>query len=63
MKKKYYTEDRIKKIFDECRSLNDEATLPVRAGIYLDNIEGIDIDRACDRAKIAKKTAAVRRKH
>ena len=46
-------EDRIKKIFDECRSLNDEATLPVRAGIYLDNIEGIDIDRACDRAKIA----------
>ena len=46
-------EDRIKKIFDECKGLNDGKTLPVRAGIYLDDIEGIDIDRACDRAKIA----------
>ena len=46
-------EDRIKKIFAECKGLNDGKTLPVRVGIYLDNIEGIDIYRACDRAKIA----------
>ena len=46
-------EERVKSIFEECRELNDGKTVPVRVGIYLDNNEGIDIDRACDRAKIA----------
>jgi len=43
----------IKKIFQENKELNDGKALPVRVGIYLDNTEGIDIDRACDRAKVA----------
>jgi diguanylate cyclase (GGDEF)-like protein len=46
-------EDKIKKIFQENKELNGGKSLPVRVGIYLDNTEGIDIDRACDRAKIA----------
>ena len=46
-------ENIIKKIFQENKELNDGKSLPVRVGIYLDNTEGIDIDRACDRAKVA----------
>ena len=40
-------------IFNECRIANDGKTLPVRVGIYLYDIENVEIGTACDRAKMA----------
>lgn len=46
-------ENTITKIFEEARHLNGGNSLPVRAGIYLDCIEGIEPSEAVDRAKMA----------
>ena len=44
---------KLEKLFKECRSLNGGKTLPVRAGIYVDDKAGLEIGVACDRAKTA----------
>ena len=49
-----HLEEKIRRVFDKCRSLNSGTSLPVRTGIYLfDKAETIDIATACDRAKYA----------
>ena len=46
-------ETKLKKLFEECLDLNDGKTLPVRAGIYVDDQDGVEIGVSCDRAKMA----------
>ncbi len=46
-------EDRIKRVFAKCRSMNGGKTLPVRAGIYQDRMGKVGCGAACDRAKMA----------
>ena len=43
----------LKKLFKECLDLNGGKTLPVRAGIYVDDEDGVEIGVACDRARMA----------
>ena len=40
-------------VFEETKTLNDGKTLPVRIGIYEDNLGFITVTTACDRAKMA----------
>ena len=40
-------------LFDACARLNEGSTLPVRADIYLPGSDGVEIGKACDRAKMA----------
>lgn len=46
-------EERLKAIFEECKSLNDGKTLPLRAGIFLDRAGNTEVSVGCDRAKMA----------
>lgn len=46
-------EERLRIIFEEGKQINGGKTLPIRAGIYIDEHEDIDISTACDRAKAA----------
>ena len=46
-------EERLRIIFEEGKLINGGRTLPIRAGIYIDKNEDIDISTACDRAKAA----------
>ena len=46
-------ETKLKTLFKECLDLNDGKTLPVRAGIYVDDQAGVEIGVASDRAKMA----------
>ena len=46
-------EDRLNALFEECKTINDGKTLPLRVGIYLDRKDGADVSTACDRAKVA----------
>ncbi len=53
----YTTEDHIeetlREIIQECETLNNGRTLPIRIGIYPDRFETVDVATACDRAKDA----------
>ena len=46
-------EAKLKILFKECLDLNGGKTLPVRAGIYVDDEDGVEIGVACDRARMA----------
>ena len=46
-------EAKLEKLFEEWHSLNDGKSLPVRAGIYVDDNPQLEIGVACDRAKMA----------
>ena len=46
-------EEILQKLFEECKTINDNLTLPIRVGIYLDKNMGADVCTACDRAKMA----------
>ena len=46
-------EERIDAVIEECASINDGKTLPLRIGIYPDRMEEVEIDTACDRARLA----------
>lgn len=40
-------------VMADCRSMNEGKSLPVRVGVYLDELESVDVGTACDRAKMA----------
>ncbi|MDO4806014.1 MAG: EAL domain-containing protein [Coriobacteriales bacterium] len=46
-------EDKLRRIFAECRDINDGKSLPIHVGIYLNSTQTIDVGTACDRAKYA----------
>ncbi len=46
-------EDTLERVMRDCKSLNEGKSLPIRVGIYLDQLEPVDIGTACDRAKMA----------
>ena len=46
-------EDTLRDLFEDCKSMNDGKTLPVRVGIYRNSLEPVDVSAACDRAKYA----------
>ena len=46
-------EDRLHRLFRECREANGGNTLPVLAGIYSTRLGDVPVSTACDRAKIA----------
>ena len=46
-------EAKLEKLFEEWHSLNGGKSLPVRAGIYVDDNPQLEIGVACDRAKMA----------
>ena len=46
-------DDKLKKLFDECREMNEGMSLPVHIGIYVAEREKIHASIACDRAKLA----------
>ena len=46
-------EAKLEKLFEDCHSLNGGKSLPVRAGIYVDDNPELEIGVACDRAKMA----------
>ena len=48
-----HIEDRLRGLFRECRALNDGRTLPIRVGVYPDDMEAVPASTACDRAKFA----------
>ena len=43
----------LKRLINDCKSLNDGKSLPIRVGVYLDQLEAVDVGTACDRAKMA----------
>lgn len=46
-------EGTLREVFADCEQANDGNSLPVRVGIYLDQLGSVDIGIACDRAKAA----------
>lgn len=46
-------EDRLNRLFKECREINNGKSLPVRVGIYPTSLEEVPVSVACDRAKFA----------
>ena len=46
-------DEKLDTLLEDCLILNGGKTLPVRAGIYVDNNAGLEIGVACDRAKMA----------
>ena len=46
-------EEKLQALFAECESANGGKPLPVRAGIYQNSLEEVDVSVACDRAKYA----------
>ena len=46
-------DDAVEGIIEECRTANGGKTLPVRIGIYVDEMGDVDANVACDRAKVA----------
>ena len=46
-------EDKLNKLFDDCRLLNENHSLPIHVGIYQHWFDGIAASMACDRAKMA----------
>ncbi|MBO4366180.1 MAG: EAL domain-containing protein, partial [Clostridia bacterium] len=45
--------NRLKKLFKECEKINGGRSLPLRVGIYLNELEEVSASTACDRAKVA----------
>ena len=45
--------NRLKKLFKDCETINGGNSLPLRVGIYLDELEEVSASTACDRAKVA----------
>ncbi len=46
-------EEQLRQVLSEAELANDGNSLPLRVGIYLDQMDGVDISIACDRAKAA----------
>ena len=46
-------EEKLDRVFSECRSLNNGRSLPIHVGIYTDWFEEVSAGIACDRAKMA----------
>jgi len=46
-------EEKLKIVFQKCKSANNGNSLPMRAGIYRDSMEPVSVSIACDRAKFA----------
>ena len=46
-------EDTLRRLFEDCRSMNAGNSLPVRVGIYPASMEEVPASTACDRAKLA----------
>ena len=46
-------EEKLKAVFEQCLSANGGNTLPIHAGIYLDQAEQVEVSAACDRATYA----------
>ena len=46
-------EQKLDKLLADARSINDGCSLPVRVGIYRDQLEAVDVSTACDRARFA----------
>ena len=46
-------EERIGRLFEEAKQMNDGETLPVRIGIYTTSVENVPVTTAYDRAKMA----------
>ena len=46
-------EEKLSKVFHDCRNANGGKTLPVSVGIYQHSLEEVDVSIACDRAKYA----------
>ena len=48
-----HLDGQLKALYEACQSANDGNSLPIRAGIYPDALEDVNITVACDRAKFA----------
>ncbi len=48
-----HLKEELQRIFDECLTINEGKTLPVRVGVYRNSTEEVDISTACDRARYA----------
>ena len=46
-------DERLRAIFEECRTLEEGRMLSVRVGVYRDEMEQVQVNNACDRAKYA----------
>lgn len=46
-------EERLWELFEDCKGLNSGNSLPVRVGVYLEQMGAVEIAVACDRAKYA----------
>lgn len=46
-------EEKLQRLFVDCRNINGGKSLPIHVGIYLNSTEVIDVGTACDRAKHA----------
>ncbi|MBQ7507667.1 MAG: EAL domain-containing protein [Lachnospiraceae bacterium] len=46
-------EETLKRMFADCKRMNEGRTLPLRVGIYPDSFERVSASVACDRAKMA----------
>ena len=46
-------EEKLSAVFRECKAANGGNSLPMRAGIYRDSMESVNVSIACDRAKYA----------
>ena len=46
-------EDKLRRVLEECETIREGTSLPVRIGVYPLRLEKVDINIACDRAKIA----------
>ncbi|MBO4336932.1 MAG: EAL domain-containing protein [Lachnospiraceae bacterium] len=46
-------EERLEKLFEDCKNINGGKSLPVKVGIYLDSTGRVEASLACDRAKYA----------
>lgn len=48
-----HVEETLIEVLQECETMNEGNTLPVRVGIFLKRDEDVDVSTACDRAKFA----------
>ncbi|MBR5926407.1 MAG: EAL domain-containing protein, partial [Firmicutes bacterium] len=51
--KEFGLKERLERMFKVWETSGFEETLPIRAGIYVDNMDKVDVPTACDRAKTA----------
>jgi len=47
-------DERLDQFLLDCKKANDGNNLPVRVGVYLDDMDEISVSGACDRAKVAR---------